>query len=133
MREVTFQIVETTNYSIDQYLKAIRSAQTDKRPDLAIIEIPNEFRNMPDNSNPYFQLKAKLLSQEIPVQFVTTGTVLKPNEYILNSLGLQIYAKWAVHHGFYHPRIQSTKNLLLESDIVGFGTTHLAAVSKKRL
>ncbi len=34
-----------------------------------------------------------MLSQEIPIQYVTSEIIKKHNEYILNSIALQIYAK----------------------------------------
>jgi hypothetical protein len=92
LQDVTFDIREIQTSILEEYLNAIRSTD-DKKPDLAVIEIPSEFKKMDDASNPYYRIKAKLLSLEIPVQYVTTETIKNPNEYILNSIALQIYAK----------------------------------------
>ena len=73
-------------------MNAIRS-DDEIKPHLAIIEIPAEFKRYDDRSNPYYIIKAKLLSLEIPVQYVTSEIIKNHNEYILNSLALQIYAK----------------------------------------
>lgn len=92
LQEVNFNIKEIQNYESSDYLSVIREDALEK-PDLAIIEVPHNFRNLNYLDNPYYQLKAKLLSLEIPVQFVTTEIIKTNNEYILNSIGLQIYAK----------------------------------------
>lgn len=85
-------VKEIDEYTLEEYLNTISNYDQFK-PDLAIIEIPASFRNLPDTVNPYFRLKAKLLSSEIPVQFVTAEKVRNINENILNFIGLQIYAK----------------------------------------
>lgn len=92
LQDVAFNIREIEECTIDEYLKAIRS-EDDIKPHLAIIEIPAAFKRYDDRSNPYYTIKAKLLSMEIPVQYVTTEIIKNHNEYILNSLALQIYAK----------------------------------------
>jgi hypothetical protein len=92
LQDITFDIREISSYELDEYINAIRSSD-DGRPNLAIIEIPFEFRKYDDARNPYYRIKAKLLSLEIPVQFVTSEIIKRHNEYILNSMALQIYAK----------------------------------------
>ncbi|RXG28445.1 Piwi domain-containing protein [Leeuwenhoekiella marinoflava] len=92
LQEVNYHIREISDYRLEDYLGIIRNYD-DQKPHLAIIEIPDRFKSLPDRENPYFKLKAKLLSLEIPVQFVRSTTISKYNEYILNPLALQIYAK----------------------------------------
>ncbi|MCK0125259.1 Piwi domain protein [Gelidibacter sp. F2691] len=92
LHNVTFDVKEVQNNTLSEYLNVIRDYD-DNKPHLAIIEIPESFRSLNDQNNPYYQIKAKLLSLEIPVQFVTTRIVNNHSEYILNSLALQIYAK----------------------------------------
>ena len=93
LQDVIFNIKEIQSYTIDEYLNAAKS-DDDVKPHLAIIEIPASFKQQNDQSNPYYKLKAKLLSLEIPVQFVTSEIINNNhNEYILNSIALQIYAK----------------------------------------
>lgn len=89
---VTFDIKEVQNNTLSDYLMVIRDYD-DNKPHLAIIEIPENFKLLKDEYNPYYQIKAKLLSLEIPVQFVTSRIIHDHNEYILNNIGLQIYAK----------------------------------------
>jgi len=92
LQDVLFNIKEIQDFTVDEYLSAIRS-EDEVKPHLAIIEIPAAFRRYDDQNNPYYTIKAKLLSLEIPVQYVTTEIIKSHNEYILNSLALQIYAK----------------------------------------
>ncbi|GGE94741.1 Piwi domain-containing protein [Flavobacterium limi] len=92
LHSVTFDIKEIQNNILSEYLNIIRDYD-DSKPHLAIIEIPESFKLQNDQNNPYYHIKAKLLSLEIPVQFVTTRIVNNHNEYILNSISLQIYAK----------------------------------------
>jgi argonaute-like protein implicated in RNA metabolism and viral defense len=87
-----FDIREIHSYNIEEYLNIIKNYD-EVKPHLAIIEIPTEFRKLDDLSNPYYRIKAKLLSLEIPVQYITSDKIKNHNEYILNSIALQIYAK----------------------------------------
>jgi hypothetical protein len=92
LQDVLFNIREIQDFTVDEYLNAIRS-EDENKPHLAIIEIPAAFKRYDDRNNPYYTIKAKLLSLEIPVQFVTSEIIKGHNEYILNSLALQMYAK----------------------------------------
>lgn len=92
LQAVNFEIKELLSYDLSEYLRII-SSYDDNRPHLAIIEIPSSFRKYSDLDNPYYHIKAKFLSLEIPVQFITTEKMTNYNEYILNSLALQMYAK----------------------------------------
>lgn len=93
LQDVNYNINQLASFDIEEYFKIIKEWDGDKRPDLAIIEIPFEFRKLKDDENPYYKLKAKLLSLEIPVQYISTDKIKSFNEYILNSIALQIYAK----------------------------------------
>jgi len=92
LQEVKYNIQEISDYNLEDYQSVI-SNYDDEKPHLAIIEIPDRFKFLSDRDNPYYRIKAKLLSLEIPVQFIRTTTVSNYNEYILNPLALQIYAK----------------------------------------
>jgi Piwi domain len=92
LQDVVFDIKEIQSNSVDEYLNIIKNYD-ENRPHLAIIEIPASFRKYDDKTNPYYRIKAKLLSLEIPVQYVTSEKIKSYNEYILNSIALQIYAK----------------------------------------
>lgn len=92
LQDVSFDVKEIQNYNGEEYFKVIRDYD-DSKPDLAIIEIPESFKRLDFQVNPYYQIKAKLLSLEIPVQFITSELVKNHNEYKLNSIALQLYAK----------------------------------------
>lgn len=92
LHSITFDVKEVQSNTLNEYLNVIHEYD-DNKPHLAIIEIPESFKLQNDQNNPYYQIKAKLLSLEIPVQFVTTRIVNNHSEYILNSMALQMYAK----------------------------------------
>ncbi|WP_258097054.1 Piwi domain-containing protein [Marinoscillum pacificum] len=92
LQDVQFDIKELDSYNFEAYLEIIRNYE-ESRPDLAIIEIPDNFKKLDNQSNPYYKIKAKFLSLEIPVQFITTGLIKNHDEYKLNSIALQLYAK----------------------------------------
>ncbi|MDT0641617.1 Piwi domain-containing protein [Zunongwangia sp. F363] len=92
LQDINFDIQEISDYGLKDYLSVISNYDNEK-PHLAIIEIPDRFKALSDRDNPYYKIKAKLLSLEIPVQFVRSSTISNYTEYILNPLALQIYAK----------------------------------------
>lgn len=92
LHNVIFDIKEIQSNTLNDYYNVIREYDENK-PHLAIIEIPEGFKLHNDQAKVYYQIKAKFLSLEIPVQFVTTKTVNNYSEYILNSIALQMYAK----------------------------------------
>ena len=92
LQEIYYDIQEISDYNLKDYFGII-SNYDDEKPHLAIIEIPDRFRTLSDRDNPYYKIKAKLLSLEILVQFVRSSTISNYSEYILNPLALQIYAK----------------------------------------
>lgn len=92
LQDVDYNIQELSDYTLEDYLKIVRIEFND-RPDLAIIEIPEHFKKLPDSENPYYKIKAKLLSLEIPVQFIMSYNLKKYDQNLLNSIALQIYAK----------------------------------------
>lgn len=92
LHSITFDVKEIQTNSLNEYLNVIKDYDYNK-PHLAIIEIPESFKIHNDKSNIYYHIKAKFLSLEIPVQFVTTRIVNNHSEYILNSIALQMYAK----------------------------------------
>ncbi len=92
LHEISFDIQEIQDYNVEEYFKIIKN-NDEYKPDLAIIEIPDSFKRLSDDQNPYYKIKAKLLALEIPVQYVTSRIINNYDQYILNSIALQIYAK----------------------------------------
>lgn len=116
----TIEIQEIQTYLKDSYLNTITKfiRNSNEKPHLAIIEIPSEFKI--NQKNLYYEIKAKLLSLEIPVQFVTTENIRKSSEYILNSIALQIYAKLGGT-----PWVLPTKPSVDREIVVGIGHSWL--------
>jgi hypothetical protein len=90
--DVQYTINQISSFDVVEYMKVIRQGE-EVKPNLAIIEIPEYFKKLNNEDNPYFKIKAKLLSLEIPVQYISTEKIKNCTEYILNSIALQIYAK----------------------------------------
>ena len=64
--------------------------------DLAIIQIDQDFKELPGPDNPYFITKSLFLKQRVPVQEITLETMRFPNQqlvYVLNNISLATYAK----------------------------------------
>ncbi|MBR9859792.1 Piwi domain protein [bacterium] len=91
LNDIHLEIREVNSTTYEEYNSIV--SDIDRKPDMAIIEIPGNFKKLPDNQNPYYRLKAQLLTLEIPVQFVLQEKVRNHDEYLLNSIALQIYAK----------------------------------------
>lgn len=93
LQNLSFQVEELESTSMEAYSSVIRRMLEGRKPDLALIEIPAIFRQLQHRDNPYYHIKAKLLSIEIPVQFITDEKVGANNDALLNSIALQMYAK----------------------------------------
>lgn len=61
--------------------------------DLVIIVLSERDKNERVNNSKYYNLKAKLLNQKIPTQFITAEKIQRTNPYYLNNISLNIYAK----------------------------------------
>lgn len=91
LNNVTYEVFDIPNCDFAGYDKVI--SQLNTKPDLIIMEIPESFKRMKIEENPYYRLKAKLLTLEIPFQFIVESKVRHSNDALLNTIGLQIYAK----------------------------------------
>lgn len=90
--EVCVEVKDVSEYKIEEY-DTIFSSLTEL-PNIVIIEIPEDFKRLQPELNPYYKLKAKLLMLEIPVQFIQDKNLsIKNEDTILNAIGLQMYAK----------------------------------------
>lgn len=91
-QSIQHTVEEISEFSFAEYDRII--AHLDDKPEIALIEIPAYFRQYRQpEQNPYYLIKARLLAKDIPVQFVVSDTFKTANEYILNQMGLQMYAK----------------------------------------
>lgn len=91
LNNVTYEVFDIPNCDFTSYDNVI--SQLNAKPDLVIMEIPESFKKMKIEENPYYRLKAKLLTLEIPFQFIVESKVRDSNDALLNTIGLQIYAK----------------------------------------
>jgi hypothetical protein len=91
LHQVDYSIKEINDQSINEYTKAI--TDLDPKPNIALIELSDEFKKTEATDSPYCILKAKLMNLGIPVQIINTKKLLNYDEYILNSISLQMYAK----------------------------------------
>lgn len=89
--KVEHNILEIAKYDYDEYNRVIQGF--DSKPDLVVIEIPEAYKLLSEKDNPYYRLKARLLTLEIPFQFILNRKVKSHDEYLLNSIALQMYAK----------------------------------------
>src|SRR5690606_28141958 len=83
---------EVASYSLQSYESITQKLE--ESPDIVIISIPENFKEAKDPSlSLYYQLKSHFLKRGFPVQFVTVNTLKYYDEYKLNAIALQIYAK----------------------------------------
>ncbi|HXR75386.1 MAG TPA: Piwi domain-containing protein [Bryobacteraceae bacterium] len=92
--DFTFHNVKRAAASLEEgYKSAALDALKDK-PNVAIVVIRDQHRELPDASNPYYTTKARMMAQGVPVQLVKIETIRqRQTAYILNNLGLAVYAK----------------------------------------
>ena len=92
LHSVDYDIQEIASYKIEEIQK-ITSNLNDK-PDIVIIEIPTKLKEVREiNKSLYYQTKAHFLNLQIPIQVVNSENVFKYDEYKMNAIGLQMYAK----------------------------------------
>src|SRR5574344_348782 len=91
LNNVTYDVIDVQSVDFNSYSDSI--SHLNNKPDLIIMEIPEFFKRMEIRDNPYYKLKAKLLTLGIPFQFILETKVRYLNDALLNTIGLQIYAK----------------------------------------
>lgn len=75
------------------YCSAINDIQNIKDYSCVINVFKEDDKKIPIQESPYYQIKAKLLNQEIMSQEITIETIKKLNPFILNNISLNIYWK----------------------------------------
>lgn len=92
--DFTFHDVKRAATSLEEAYKAASLEALKEKPHLAVAVIREQYRDLPDASNPYYTTKARMMGQGVPVQLVEIETVRQSGTaYILNNLGLAMYAK----------------------------------------
>lgn len=64
-----------------------------RNSDLVILVVKKDYRFMNPALSPYYHCKAKLIGQEVPTQCICIETLKHINDFILNNISLNIYAK----------------------------------------
>ncbi|RZK26211.1 MAG: Piwi domain protein [Flavobacterium sp.] len=90
LHNIQQEVCEVSNYTIEEYTKTLAKLDIAK-PDVVIIELDDKVKI--DDPLLYYRIKALMLTREIPVQVVLKSKIDGFNEYILNSIALQLYAK----------------------------------------
>lgn len=92
LHSVTVNIIELDAYTIDEIKSRYRGVS--EIPDLVLLEIPASHKSERNpNNSLYYLAKGFFLSLQIPIQIVNTENIINYNEYKLNAIALQIYAK----------------------------------------
>lgn len=92
--DLTFHDVKRSASSLEEAYKAASLEALKEKPHLAVAVIREQYRELSDISNPYYTTKARMMGQGVPVQLVEIETIRLPGTaYILNNLGLAMYAK----------------------------------------
>ncbi len=92
LNNVDIEIIEINDFTIDEVKVAVSSLS--ESPNLVLLEIPVSFKaERAVQKSLYFQAKAHILSLQIPVQVVTVENIKTFDEYKLNAIALQCYAK----------------------------------------
>jgi len=101
LQDAVTEFFEVDGRSADAYRKAVlrviqSQTEQDRRYDVALIEIEEDFHRLNGAENPYLVTKAEFLSHQIPVQEFKLETTEIPDhrlQYVLNNMGLATYAK----------------------------------------
>jgi hypothetical protein len=96
LHSISFDVEEIQDYRSQTYKTVINNyLRKGEKPELVILEIDKDFKKLDVVENPYYQIKAHLLSLGIPVQFVDSRTLTenKTSESFFNIISLQMYAK----------------------------------------
>ncbi len=64
-----------------------------RNSDLVVLVVKKDYRSMNPALSPYYHCKAKLIGQEVPTQCICIETLKHINDFILNNISLNIYAK----------------------------------------
>lgn len=117
LHSINLDIQEISSYEISEIERITRKLKA--KPDIVIIEIPVGFKNERIVSQSlYYQAKAHFLNLQIPIQIVNTENINRFDEYKLNAIALQMYAKlggvpWTIQ----------TKDSVDKEIIIGIGNS----------
>src|SRR5271157_46120 len=100
LQDIHYEFFLAEGSSVDSYRKACQRALeklvAGQKWDLAIVQIEEPFHQLTAQCNPYFVSKVSFHTHQIPVQEFEIETTRRPDKeliYVLNNMGLAIYAK----------------------------------------
>jgi hypothetical protein len=121
--DFTFHEGKRSSPSLEEAYKTASLEALKEKPHLAVAVIREQHRDLPDTSNPYYTTKARMMGQGVPVQLVEIETIRQSGTaYILNNLGLAMYAKLG---GI--PWTLAPNQDLAHEIVVGIGSARLGA------
>lgn len=115
----------TSSPSMDGYLNACEealqnAADTGEDWDLAVVQIEENFKQLPGSQNPYFATKAMLLRNHVAVQNVRIETMREQSKslvFTMNQLSLATYAKLGGR-----PWLLSAQQTVAHELVIGLGS-----------
>ena len=100
LKEIFFVDIEFTKFYIDNlnmedYKESVYENIINKqdKPDIVIVILEENHKKLGVKQSPYYYCKAKLIGQGIPSQEILIERIKDINEFILNNISLNIYAK----------------------------------------
>lgn len=98
LSKVRTEFEECSNPTPDAYREAASRLlnRLPETPDLAIVQIRENFVRSYGNANPYFVSKSVMMTAGVPVQAIRIENIASPNEslaFLLNNISLATYAK----------------------------------------
>ena len=100
LKEIFFIDIEFSKYyidnlNVDDYKKSAYDNIINKqdKPDIVIVILEENHKKLGVKQSPYYYCKAKLIGQGIPSQEILIERIKDINEFILNNISLNIYAK----------------------------------------
>lgn len=126
LSRVQFEFEEVAQPTPEAYREAIQRLLTrlPETPDLALVQIRADFKQLRNDRNPYFAAKAAFMAVGVPVQSVQAETAdMQPSNlaYMANNLALAAYAKLGGSPFVISTRMPATHEL-----VVGLGYTEVS-------
>lgn len=126
LSRVQFEFEEVAEPTPEAYRLAIQRllARLPETPDLALVQVRADFKQLRNERNPYFAAKAAFMTVGVPVQSVQAETAdMQPANlaYMANNLALAAYAKLGGTPFVISTRMPATHEL-----VVGLGYTEVS-------
>jgi Piwi domain len=126
LSRVQFEFEEVPDPAPEAYRAAIQRllARLPETPDLALVQIRADFKQLRNDRNPYFAAKAAFMTVGVPVQSIQAETAdMQPANlaYMANNLALASYAKLGGTPFVISTRMPATHEL-----VVGLGYTEIS-------